>query len=146
MVAVIHEVGGGGHLDLGARNDRAVDNRLQQLAERFPGMRNDAMFLLEPFEHQRQIGAMLRQVHERDVFPRVVDLVRVIPQVGDDVQHQLVVGLLTRVKDVDLLVQQGEKAAKIPVFRVPRGDRVCHRNSCNYQERHQSKRPGKGLS
>ena len=94
------------------------------LEQRLAGVRDDAMLLAEAREHQLEVGAALREARERDVLARMVEPVRVVAQVGDDVLHQLVVRLLAAVKQVDLLLQQRQELVEVDVLGVPGDDRV----------------------
>jgi len=56
VTAVVDQIGGGGGLDLGARNERAVDDRGDLRAQRFARVRDDAVLLLQARERQLQSG------------------------------------------------------------------------------------------
>ena len=64
---------------------------------------------------------------KRNVFPRVVKAVGIVAQVVDDQAHQLIVGALTRMKSIDLLLDQIEKSREVAVVGVPSGKRIGQR-------------------
>ena len=86
VVAVIDEVGGGRHLDFSAGYDGAIDYALQQVSQRFAGLCDDTVFLMQSGQDQLQVRAVLLEMREGDVFAGVVGHVGVVAQVSDDVQ------------------------------------------------------------
>jgi hypothetical protein len=85
-------------------------------------------FLLEACEHELDVGTARGHAGESDVLPRMMILVRVLSQVRDDIEHQLVVRPALGVKHLDFLVQEGGEPVEIGVLRVPRCDRIGHCN------------------
>ena len=78
----------------------------------------------EARKHQLEIGAMRSEARERDILARMVEPVRVLAQVGDDVLHQFVVRLLAAVEEVDLLLQHAQELVEIDVLGVPGDDGI----------------------
>src|SRR6185295_16814275 len=72
VVAVVDEIGRGGDLDFGARDERVAEARLEVRAQLLAGARDDAVLLLQAREHRLEIRAALREDRERHVLARVV--------------------------------------------------------------------------
>ena len=67
----------------------------------------------------QQLRIPFEQAGERHVFLGMVDLIGVMPQVIDEVLHQVVIRLLARVESGHLFLEQVQKPGKIGVLGMP---------------------------
>ena len=79
------------------------------VCQRIGGIDNGKFEVKEDGTYRLQVRDLFGEPRERDVLARMVEPVRVFAQVGDDVLHQLVVGRLAPVEDIQFLLQQGEQ-------------------------------------
>src|SRR4051812_4966182 len=119
VTAVVDQIGGGGGLDLGARNERAVDDRGDLRAQRFARVRDDAVLLLQARERQLQVRKVARQAGEGGVLARVMHAVTELAEIGEDVEHQRVVRALAQRKEVELALQPSEEPPEVHVLGMP---------------------------
>src|SRR5690349_11616193 len=90
------------------------------------------MLLTEAREHGLEIRAMLAQSRKRDVLPGMMEAIRILAQIADDVLHQLIVKCFAAIEEVNLSLQQGKQAVEILVLGVPHSDRIRHAQSPMY--------------
>jgi hypothetical protein len=126
VALVVHEVGGRGRLEALARRHVAGDDGLDPREQLLARHREHAVLLAQARQHQREVGAMLREPRERDVLARVVHAIGVLAQVAQDVDHQLVAGLAARVEHVDFLAEHAQQAREVFVLGMPGGDGIVH--------------------
>jgi hypothetical protein len=126
MVTVVEEVGCRRCFDSVALDQRSLRNPLQDLEQLLAGCGNYAMLLQAPRDRQLHRGLTLDDASERHILARVVKTVGIVSQVVDDVEHQCVVGLLTRVEGSELPFQKVEQSGEVDVVGMPRGDWLGH--------------------
>lgn len=89
------------------------------LQECLPGCGNHMMLLHEPIYLRLHRRIPFEDTSERHVFLGMVNLIRVMPQVINDVEHQVIVWLLAHMEGGHLLLQKVKKSSEIDVLGMP---------------------------
>ena len=127
VLPVIAEVGGRGRFHVRTRLQCARDHRIQMRQ----GAVSPATAITRCSCASRSVcgfifGIPFAQAREHQIFLGMMKLIRVMPQVIDDVPHQVIVRLLTRVERGDLLLQKVEQPCEIEVLSAPNSDQISH--------------------
>ena len=117
--AITGKVGGSSSLYNRSRLKSPRDGLIEMLKECRSGCGNHMMLLPEPIDLQLHLRIPFEETRERHVFLGMVNLIRVMPQVIDDVEHQVIVWLPARMKGGHLPLQNIKKSGEIDVFGMP---------------------------
>lgn len=79
------------------------------------------MLLQEPVNHDLHAGISLNEPCVRDILAWMVNAIAETPHVIDDSPHQIVIRLLSSVKNLYLLFQKVEQPSEIDVIGMPYG-------------------------
>jgi len=126
MVAVVEEIRRRRRLDGGALDQGVLGDRLEQSEKRLAGGGDDAVLLEAPGDRKSHLRIALDEARERDIFPGMVDAVRVVMEVVHDVEEQRVIGVLAGVERCEFPLDEVEQVRESRVIGVPDRDGFSH--------------------